>query len=187
MKLEKNKEVVLVLHVGDKYICDVDIENDEDVKFISLMEDILGEGLREYLFTRDKQEQVSLQCFDRVVYVENKEKFAEHVRSVCDEFRNYCKYYEECKYMTFQYLEKLIHKNNIPQNVRLMSDSGWECSATDMSGVYYHAEESTIVFTQDSYGADKKYCMENGWKMISKDWGPGQWVYQSVIRKQEAK
>lgn len=52
--------------------------------------------------------------------------------------------------MTFKQLESIIKENNIPKDVKLMSDSGWECGPTDMDGVYYHEEDNKIVFTQYS-------------------------------------
>ena len=51
--------------------------------------------------------------------------------------------------MTFEQLNKIIKENNIPENVHLLSDSGWECDATEMDGVYYNKNENVIVFTQD--------------------------------------
>ena len=50
--------------------------------------------------------------------------------------------------MTFEKLSKLIDKYNIPKNVHLLSDSGWECDETEMCGVYYNEKENKIVFTQ---------------------------------------
>lgn len=50
--------------------------------------------------------------------------------------------------MNFEKLNALIDKYNIPSNVRMMSDSGWECDATDMDGVYYNKEQNILVFTQ---------------------------------------
>lgn len=50
--------------------------------------------------------------------------------------------------MTFETLNKIINKYNIPKNVRLMSDSGWECDATDMDGVFYNKDKNIIIFTQ---------------------------------------
>lgn len=50
--------------------------------------------------------------------------------------------------MTFEKLAKIIKENNIPEDVHLMSDSGWECCATEMDGVWYAAEDNEIVFTQ---------------------------------------
>lgn len=49
--------------------------------------------------------------------------------------------------MTFKKLNNLIKKYNIPENVHLLSDSGWECSETEMCGVYYNKKQNTIVFT----------------------------------------
>ena len=58
--------------------------------------------------------------------------------------------------MEMNTLLKLINKHNIPDDVLLRSDSGWECDATDMDGVYYNRKLNVIVFTQyfsenDSY------------------------------------
>lgn len=50
--------------------------------------------------------------------------------------------------MTYEELENIIIQNDIPKNVLLLSDSGWECDATDMDGVYYDEEENTLIFTQ---------------------------------------
>lgn len=54
----------------------------------------------------------------------------------------------EDEIMTFEKLSNLINKYNIPKNVHLLSDSGWECDATEMCGVYYNKAQNTIVFTQ---------------------------------------
>ena len=51
--------------------------------------------------------------------------------------------------MTFGQLHKIIVNNDIPDDVHLMSDSGWECSATEMNGVYYDKFKKLIVFTQE--------------------------------------
>ena len=58
--------------------------------------------------------------------------------------------------MKLNKLLELINKHNIPDDVLLRSDSGWECDATDMDGVYYNRKLNVIVFTQyisenDSY------------------------------------
>jgi len=50
--------------------------------------------------------------------------------------------------MTYEKLSSLIVKHNIPSNVTLKSDSGWECDETDMDGVYYNKDINEIVFTQ---------------------------------------
>jgi hypothetical protein len=51
--------------------------------------------------------------------------------------------------MTFAILKKIIEKHNIQEDVELLSDSGWECSATEMDGVWYNAKLNVIEFTQD--------------------------------------
>ena len=40
--------------------------------------------------------------------------------------------------MKLNKLLELINKHNIPDDVLIQSDSGWECDATDMDGVYYN-------------------------------------------------
>ena len=52
--------------------------------------------------------------------------------------------------MTFAKLNKIIEENHIPHDVKLMSDSGWECDATDMDGIFYNREKNEIVFTQST-------------------------------------
>ena len=64
--------------------------------------------------------------------------------------------------MTFEKLSKIIKDNNIPDDVHLMSDSGWECCATEMDGVYYNESKNEIVFTQGFDFED----YEDGYKML---------------------
>lgn len=49
--------------------------------------------------------------------------------------------------MTFEQLQKIISDNNIPHDVKLLSDSGWECGFTNMDGVFYNKKENHIIFT----------------------------------------
>lgn len=58
--------------------------------------------------------------------------------------------------MTFQMLEEIMVQNNIPKDVHLMSDSGWECDATEMDGIYYNKSRNLLVFTQGD-GCDYRY------------------------------
>lgn len=57
--------------------------------------------------------------------------------------------------MTFAKLKELISKHNIPEDAALRSDSGWECGATEMDGVYYNQERNEIIFTQE-----RESCIE---------------------------
>ena len=50
--------------------------------------------------------------------------------------------------MTIGELKELIKEHNIPDDTLMLSDSGWECDATDMDGVYYNAEKKILIFTQ---------------------------------------
>ena len=68
--------------------------------------------------------------------------------------------------MTFEKLKELIEKHNIPSNVKLLSDSGWECNETDMNGVFYNEKENHIIFTQ-SYQEDyEQYVMDTDYKEL---------------------
>jgi hypothetical protein len=77
----------------------------------------------------------------------------------------------------FNELCELIEKYNIPHDVRLMSDSGWECCATDMTGVFYIKDINTIIFTQKMTINGKHYD-DNQAK-------PYQKAYKEVIILQE--
>ncbi len=68
--------------------------------------------------------------------------------------------------MTFDILQKIIKENDIPSNVHLTSDSGWECDATEMNGVYYNEAENEIVFTQNGNKYDHPYHDSEEWKNI---------------------
>ena len=68
--------------------------------------------------------------------------------------------------MTYKELKEILKRNDIPDNVNFISDSGWECSATDMNGVYYNKKENTIVFTQCFSKYERKYTKENGWEEL---------------------
>lgn len=67
--------------------------------------------------------------------------------------------------MTFKELQTIIKDNNIPDDVHLTSDSGWECDATEMDGVYYNETLNKIVFTQGTFG-NYHYDDNDAWKKI---------------------
>lgn len=52
--------------------------------------------------------------------------------------------------MTLYNVLRIVESNNLPTDIRILSDSGWECSATDCDGVYYCEEKGCIVLTQDN-------------------------------------
>lgn len=53
--------------------------------------------------------------------------------------------------MTLAELNDICKRNNIPDDVTLLSDSGWECCETEMNGVWYSEIDNAIVFTQGKY------------------------------------
>lgn len=59
--------------------------------------------------------------------------------------------------MTAGELLNIFKRYNIPDNAILVSDSGWECSATSIDGVYYDKTGNTVVFTQEFSKYDKYY------------------------------
>ncbi len=63
--------------------------------------------------------------------------------------------------MTLAKFKELCQQNNIPDDVELLSDSGWECGETDMDGVWYSKEANCIVFTQ---GEDVDFILKNDGK-----------------------
>lgn len=65
--------------------------------------------------------------------------------------------------MTFEKLAILIERYNIPHDVEILSDSGWECNATNMDGIYYSKKEKTIIFTQ---GTGREEYFEPEWELI---------------------
>lgn len=67
--------------------------------------------------------------------------------------------------MTFKKLSQIIEENNIPDDVTLMSDSGWECCATHMNCVYYNRKDKTIVFTQ-CFDDDDEYYVSKKWRLL---------------------
>lgn len=62
-----------------------------------------------------------------------------------------------------------IIKNSISEDAILLSDSGWECGATDMDGIYYNKKENIIVFTQEFDEFDKDYYNNPEWIMLKID------------------
>ena len=67
--------------------------------------------------------------------------------------------------MTFKKLCEILEKNNIPKDVHLMSDSGWECSTTEMDGIYYNKKENIIVFTQEANEYEGYHKLRN-WREL---------------------
>ena len=50
--------------------------------------------------------------------------------------------------MTLGKLIKIMKDNNIPDEAVLLSDSGWECGATDMDGIWYSESTNVVIFKQ---------------------------------------
>ena len=68
--------------------------------------------------------------------------------------------------MTFTILKKVMEEHSIPDDAKLMSDSGWECSATNMDGIYYNRDKNVVVFRQCPSKYDDKYFENPEWELL---------------------
>lgn len=68
--------------------------------------------------------------------------------------------------MTVGELAQIVKENNIPEDAVMLSDSGWECSASDMDGVYYNKETNELVFTQNGDKYERYYYNKPEWKLL---------------------
>lgn len=68
--------------------------------------------------------------------------------------------------MTVGKFAQIIKENNIPEDAVMLSDSGWECSATDMDGIYYNKETNELVFTQCGDKYEHHYYNKPEWKLL---------------------
>lgn len=71
--------------------------------------------------------------------------------------------------MTFAELKQIIEENKIPEDVALMSDSGWECDATDINKVFYCEEANAIIFTSE-YDSEEDVATHGHNQDIGKYW-----------------
>ncbi|MBQ8913113.1 MAG: GNAT family N-acetyltransferase [Lachnospiraceae bacterium] len=67
--------------------------------------------------------------------------------------------------MTMELLEHILEENNIPKDVHIMSDSGWECDATEMDGIFYNRKSNTIIFAQ-SGASGRGYEESEEWEIL---------------------
>lgn len=67
--------------------------------------------------------------------------------------------------MTLAELNEICEKNNIKDDVILLSDSRWECCETKMDGVWYSEIDNMIVFTQEA--GERKYNVTQRRNMLS--------------------
>lgn len=54
--------------------------------------------------------------------------------------------------MTIELMLRILDENNIPKTANMLSNSGWECNATEMNGIYYNDSTNTLMFTQGDFG-----------------------------------
>lgn len=46
--------------------------------------------------------------------------------------------------MTYKELNEILKKNNIQEDVEIMSNSGWECGATPIEGIFYSPSKNQV-------------------------------------------
>lgn len=186
----KRDNLWLTYYTGWKSIyCKIDIENIENQRFIKQVAEILGEELGRFCRTKeDKDIQHSLEM-DEEIRILDQDTFVAVILGIRKSFEEFRTHYENHKFMTFEYLSEIIQQYNIPQDVRLMSDSGWECDATDMNGVFYNEKENIIVFTQnsDDRGGGDDYRKSNGWELLSKKWEMRPTVFERIVKQTDEK
>lgn len=72
--------------------------------------------------------------------------------------------------MTFVELKALIEKNKIPESAKLMSNSGWECGATEVDALYYSPSKNEIHLVQNSSGTKYNEDMLKSYEQKAHDW-----------------
>ena len=69
--------------------------------------------------------------------------------------------------MSVSTLIDIIVLNNVGSDVEIMTDSGWEVYATEVSMVYYNPQKKTLVLTRES-GNYETYENSNDWVLLWK-------------------
>ena len=69
--------------------------------------------------------------------------------------------------MILSVLNKIVSDNNIPYDAELRSDSGWECSDTEIDMVYYNYKTNVLMLTR-KYGNYDTYEESEDWKLLYK-------------------
>lgn len=70
--------------------------------------------------------------------------------------------------MILSVLNKIVSYNNIPEDAELRSDSGWECSDTEIDMVYYNSKTNVLMLTR-KYGNYDTYEKSEDWKLLYKE------------------
>lgn len=71
--------------------------------------------------------------------------------------------------MTLGKMLDILQENNVPKSARLVSNSGWECGAIDMDGIYYSERLNTVIFTRGSrFENDCGYDASYGYELLYK-------------------
>ena len=52
------------------------------------------------------------------------------------------------------------------QDYTIKSDSGWECSATDIDGAFINHQNKTIILVQEVYDGDPYYSRNKNYEIL---------------------
>lgn len=67
--------------------------------------------------------------------------------------------------MTVQEFKRHLLDGGIPNDAKIMSNSGWECSETEIGGIWYCAESNEIHLTQGG-PFERKHGYKSNFRMI---------------------
>lgn len=70
--------------------------------------------------------------------------------------------------MIFSILNKVVSNNGIPEDAELRSDSGQECSDTEIDMIYYNSKTNVLMLTR-KYGNHETYDYSEDWELLYKE------------------
>lgn len=152
------------------YYCRIfTFDNIEERQFLTKLVELLDEALIPCLTIENVEDMNDIENTTGIKIVD-KDTFYERCEELNCAYKQHLEDRKHYSYMTFSYLKEIMKKHNIPEDVRFLSNSGWECGATDMPIVYYHKEDNILEFIQYKSCEYPTYPEERGWKEVSHIW-----------------
>lgn len=68
--------------------------------------------------------------------------------------------------MNVNILISFLIRNDIPLDAEIMTDSGWECDATEVDMIYYNSKTNVVVLTRNCQRHN--YRDNNDWTLLCK-------------------
>lgn len=152
------------------YYCRIfTFDNIEERKFLTKLVELLDEALIPCLTIEDVED-VNDTENTKGARIVDKDTFLDMCVELNCAYKQHLEDRKHYPYMTFSYLKEIMEKHNIPEDVRFLSNSGWEGGATDMPIAYYHQEDNILEFIQYKSCDYPTYPEEGGWKEVSHIW-----------------